>query len=501
MCVHYLPSFNRGIKIVIKKNISQWGGASSLALASALLLPAQNAIAHGFLNDPPSRAFQCQKGLNKDCGGAQYEPQSVGETFKGFPAGVGGAPLQGPVDGKIASGGHGLFSAVDAQSATRWYKTEIKDRTVKFDWKYTAPHPVTKHEYFITRNGWNPNQPLARASFESTPFCSVDGGNVLPTPGTKHECVIPQDKNGSHVLLGIWTVGDTDAAFYNVVDVNIIAEAELPGGWSNVGSIAVSTQLLAGDKVKARAFTADGESASHSVEISIDNAEEGVPENWAFKLADKINKTQTLIQAGIRDEQGNVAPVKGQNNLYAQNDSGVVRYEVALDMKQDESAKMALSSFATEYVLDKGRATLNFTMLANREMNVEATLFNASNKAVGSVKTLAQGSGTWLEMDVRSEPGTHHMTLVGTTTDGRTTLQDTQPVNMTGEGGAKDYHFVFPEGLTTYDAGTRVLHPQTGEVYECKPFPESGYCKQYTPTATGFEPGVGHHWQTAWNQL
>ncbi|MDP0947589.1 N-acetylglucosamine-binding protein GbpA, partial [Klebsiella pneumoniae] len=80
-------------------------------------------------------------------------------------------------------------------------------------------------------------------------------------------------------------------------------------------SIAPSNALLPGDKVKARAFTAAGESMPHSVEISIDNTEEGKPEHWAFKLAEKINKTQTLIQAGIRDEQGNVAPVKGQNNL------------------------------------------------------------------------------------------------------------------------------------------------------------------------------------------
>ncbi|MBM5461601.1 lytic polysaccharide monooxygenase, partial [Pseudomonas sp. P66] len=356
---------------MIKNNFSQWGGASSLVLASALLLPMQSVMAHGYLNDPPSRAFQCQKGLNKDCGGAQYEPQSVGETFKGFPAGVGGAPLQGPIDGKIASGGHGLFSAVDAQSATRWHKTEIKDRTVKFDWKYTAPHPATKHEYFITRNGWNANQPLARTSFESTPFCTVDGGNVLPAPGAKHECVIPQDKNGSHILLGIWTVGDTDAAFYNVVDVNIIAEAELPGGWSNVGSIVPSNTLLAGDKVKARAFTAAGESAAHSVAITIDSAEEGVQGNWSFKLAEAINKSQTLIKAGIRDEQGDVAPVKGQNNLYAQKDSGVVRYELSLDMKEDEGARMALSAFAEQYVLDKGRAKVRFAMIANRDMNVE----------------------------------------------------------------------------------------------------------------------------------
>ncbi|MBC2689905.1 lytic polysaccharide monooxygenase, partial [Pseudomonas kielensis] len=83
------------------------GCTSSMTLMAAMLA-SPGVAAHGFLNDPPSRAFLCQKGLNKDCGGAQYEPQSVGETFKGFPAGVGGAPLQGPVDGKIASGGHTL---------------------------------------------------------------------------------------------------------------------------------------------------------------------------------------------------------------------------------------------------------------------------------------------------------------------------------------------------------------------------------------------------------
>ncbi|OPA98009.1 N-acetylglucosamine-binding protein GbpA [Pseudomonas fluorescens] len=485
----------------MKKDLSRWGGVSSLALLSALLIPAQSAQAHGYLNDPPSRAFQCQKGLNKDCGGAQYEPQSVGETFKGFPAGVGGAPLQGPMDGKIASGGIGLFSAMDAQSANRWYQTEIKDRNINFDWKYTAAHPATKHEYFITRNGWNPNEPLKRASFDGTPFCAVDGGNVLPVSGDKHACVIPQDKSGPHVILGVWTVGDTDAAFYNVVDVNILAEPELPGGWSAVGSIAPSATLLVGDKVKARAFSASGESAAYSVEITIDSVDEGQPQNWSFKLAEKVNQSQTLIQAGIRDEQGNIAPVKGSNNLFAQKDSGVIRYELTLDVKEDTQARMALSAIASEYVLDKGRAKVRFAMIANRDMNVEATLFDANNKSVGTLKALAQGYSNWLEMDVRSEPGTHHMTLLGTTVDGRTTRQDTQPLNLTGEGGAKDYHFVFPEGLASYEAGTRVLHSKTGEVYECKPFPASGYCKQYLPTANGFEPGVGHHWQTAWDQL
>ncbi|WP_150714736.1 N-acetylglucosamine-binding protein GbpA [Pseudomonas fluorescens] len=488
------------MKLTFDKRSALTACTSSMILLSAMLA-SQTVSAHGYLEVPPSRALACQKGLNTNCGGAQYEPQSVGETFKGFPAGVGGAPLQGPVDGKIASGGHSLFSALDAQSATRWHLTEIRDRNIDFQWHYTAVHPATKHEYFISRNGWNPNEPAKRATFESTPFCTIDGGNQKPSNSDKHNCTIPSDKSGHHVILGIWTVGDTDAAFYNVADVNILAEPELPGGWTRVANIAPSTTLLAGDKVKARAFTANGESPEFSVEISIDNAEDGVPQNWSFKLAEKINHTHTLIRAGIRDESGNVEPIKGTNSLYAQKESGVVRYEVQLNMKEDTAARMSVVSQQAEYVLDKGQAKVDFSMSSNRPMNVEATLFDESNKPVGTTSTQVASGTTQLSMNVRSNPGAHTLTLVGTTLDGRTTRQDTKSTQLTGEGVGTEYEFVFPEGITGYAAGTRVLQPKTNEVFECKPFPESGYCKQYTPTATGFEPGVGEHSHMAWEKL
>ncbi|MDZ5432372.1 N-acetylglucosamine-binding protein GbpA [Pseudomonas fluorescens] len=487
------------------KNTSYKGSALAVCTSSMILLStmlaSQGASAHGYLEVPPSRALLCQKGLNTNCGGAQYEPQSVGETFKGFPAGTGGAPLQGPVDGKIPSGGHSLFSALDAQSATRWHLTEIKDRTIDFQWHYTAVHPATKHEYFITRNGWNPNESLKRATFESTPFCTVDGGNQKPSNSDKHNCTIPADKSGQHVILAIWTVGDTDAAFYNAADVNILAEPELPGGWSSVGSIAPSTQLLVGDKVKARAFSANGENPQYSVEISIDTAEQGLPNNWSFKLAEAINKAHTLIRAGVRDENGAIEPVKGNNSLYAQKESGVARYEVQLDMKEDAAARMSVASQQAEYVLEKGLVKVDFSMISNRQMNVEATLFDEKNKPVGSTAARAESGITNLVMDVRSNPGKHTLTLVGTTLDGRTTRQDTQTTNLTGEGAGADYDFVFPEGLSDYKAGTKVLQPKTNEVFECKPFPESGYCKQYSPTANGFEPGIGAHWHMAWNKI
>ncbi|WP_335943762.1 N-acetylglucosamine-binding protein GbpA [Pseudomonas sp. G166] len=485
-------NFNRGNVLT--------GCASSLVLLSAMVA-SQGVHAHGFVDVPPSRALLCQKGVNLNCGGAQYEPHSTGETFKGFPNGAGGGPLQGPIDGKIASGGNANFSALDAQSASRWHLTEIRDRNITFQWQYIAPHRTSKHEYFITRDGWNPNQALKRSSFDSTPFCTVDGGHQVPVGGAPHNCVIPDSKSGHHVILAVWTVGDTDNAFYNPVDVNILAEAALPGGWLPVGSITPSTPLLAGDKVKARAFSATGENAEYSVEISIDNAEEGKPENWSFKLAEAINNAHALIRAGIRDEDGNIAPVKGTNRLYAQKESGVTGYQVQLDMQEDANASMELSPLQPEYVLDKGRVSMALIAQTNRRMNLEATLFDEKNKQVGIVQTVGEGN-TGLSLDLRgAAPGTHTLTLVGTTEDGRTTRQETQTVTLTGEGVGIEYDFVFPDGLGDYTAGTKVLQSKTDEVFECKPFPASGFCNQYSQSANGFEPGVGASWQSAWDKL
>ena len=65
--------------------------------------------------------------------------------------------------------------------------------------------------------------------------------------------------------------------------------------------------------------------------------------------------------------------------------------------------------------------------------------------------------------------------------------------------GEADY--TFPDQLSSYTAGTKVLQPKNGKIYECKPFPYSGYCIQWNSGANQFEPGVGSHWTEAWIEL
>ncbi|MGP2688349.1 lytic polysaccharide monooxygenase, partial [Serratia nevei] len=36
-----------------------------------------------------------------------------------------------------------------------------------------------------------------------------------------HQCNIPADRSGSHVILAVWDIADTANAFYQAIDVNL----------------------------------------------------------------------------------------------------------------------------------------------------------------------------------------------------------------------------------------------------------------------------------------
>ena len=107
-----------------------------ISLYTATLLFTSSALAHGYVESPPSRAYQCHLGKNTDCGSVQWEPQSV-EQASGFPEGA------MPPDGKLASAGKSNFSQLDSQSPTRWAKTTIKSGKNNFVWHHSAPHRTT----------------------------------------------------------------------------------------------------------------------------------------------------------------------------------------------------------------------------------------------------------------------------------------------------------------------------------------------------------------------
>jgi len=174
----------------------------------------QKASAHG--NVTNSRAALCATGVNTNCGQIIYEPYSL-EGPKGFPAG-------GPPDGKIASA-NTWFTELDQQSSTRWSKVNISPGPYTFNWSIKVPHATTSWKYYITKQDWNPNAPLSRASFDLTPFCSVNSNGNPPGPTFSNTCNIP-NRTGYQVILAVWEIYDTANAFYNVIDVNFVGNPD-----------------------------------------------------------------------------------------------------------------------------------------------------------------------------------------------------------------------------------------------------------------------------------
>lgn len=197
---------------------------SKLLLAPLALICAANVAAanvkpepqHGFIFEPKSRAVLCWISENSDCGAVKYDPMSI-EGPKGF-------PQSGARDGKIASGDNSSFYKLNEQSANRWKKVPLTSGKNTFRWSLTQIHKTEKWQFFITKQDWDPNTPLTRASFDLKPFCErFDGGAVPDTDQIYISCDVPK-RTGYQVILGVWSIADTANSFYQVVDVDMKAK-------------------------------------------------------------------------------------------------------------------------------------------------------------------------------------------------------------------------------------------------------------------------------------
>lgn len=222
-----------------------------LAVIGMLALFSTSVFAHGYVISPASRNYKGS--LDKNTLGytaavAKYgaiinEPQSL-EAPKGFPQ-IGSAPA----DGRIASanGAVGGDFTLDRQSATMWTKTDISTGMNAFVWKYTAYHSTAKWHYYITKQGWDPNQPLKRSDLEL--IGEVQGNGVIPKDNDPHHINIPANRSGYHVVLAVWDIFDTINAFYNAIDVNItpgggtVTAPNAPTGLTAIGITSSSAKL------------------------------------------------------------------------------------------------------------------------------------------------------------------------------------------------------------------------------------------------------------------
>jgi predicted carbohydrate-binding protein with CBM5 and CBM33 domain len=472
---------------------------SNIALTIVSLSFTSAAFSHGFIESPPSRAFNCKLGVNTTCGSVQYEPQSV-EQLSGFPSSL------RPEDGKLASASIGNYSQLDRQSINAWGKTAIKPGMNKFVWYHTAPHRTTNWRYYITKQNWDPNKPLSRAQFDLTPFCMVEGGGIAPAMRATHNCQVPE-RTGYQVIYGVWQIADTANSFYQVIDVNFggdtasketIASSE----WSKVlnGQIIGST-LKQGDKVSARFFDARGEITAMQTSLVIANAAQGEANQWAHDLAEKLNNTRSYLRAGIMDNKGSINPVYGANQVYVRKGSALESVAISYETRNVQ-VKETLKVSGVQYSrVTNGKATVRFNVSVSGNVNVTAYVMDHYGSEKGYIKQDINNRSQELTLNLSNVTAGHHqLKYYATNSEGTLFAQDVIPVNLSdsASGSAGKYDYKFPDGIRSYKAGTVVLQPKNGKMYECKPFPYSGYCVQWSKYAVQFEPGVGSHWKEAW---
>lgn len=469
------------------------------------------AWAHGYLMDPPSRAYQCKLGNNHDCGNVTWEPQSV-EQKSGFPA----SAL--PRDGELASAGIPGFSQLNRQSADAWVKTAIKAGKQKFTWHHTAPHKTTNWRYFITKQDWNPNAPLTRDAFEKTPFCVIDGNGQAPAVETPHECNVPA-RTGYQAIYSVWEIADTANSFYQVADVVFdgenAAQTDPSDIWTSMlGGQIYGKDLRPGDKVKLRFFLPNAEHLGFATTLTI--TDQLTDKNrWAKALAAVVNEKgkEWGLRAGVKDAQGKVNPVFGANNIYIASDSAdpirklktiAISYE---EMASSASEQLEISNLSTSEVKN-GVSTLSFNLWTTGKLSVEAKVYDRIGTVKGYSKMMLSNADQRVSFDLEgvSADEPYMLSIIATNDKGEPIQPEPQTISLKAAPDAADkpamgsakYDETFPKNKSSYKAGTLVLQPKNGKVYQCKPFPYSGYCTQWSVNATQFEPGVGSNWQDAW---
>ncbi|MER5882780.1 lytic polysaccharide monooxygenase [Streptomyces sp. NPDC001941] len=186
--------------------------AVALGVAGMSFLASGTATSHGYTDLPISRQKLCANKTVSNCGDIQWEPQSV-EGPKGFPSG-------GPADGTLCAGGNSRFSQLDDPRGGAWPTTRLTSgQSYTFRWQFTARHATTDFRYYITKNGWNSNAKLTRASLDPQPFLTVPYNNQQPPATLSHSGTVPAGKTGRHLILAVWTIADTGNAFYSCSDV------------------------------------------------------------------------------------------------------------------------------------------------------------------------------------------------------------------------------------------------------------------------------------------
>lgn len=487
-------------------------------ISSAVLISLacySTAFAHGYVQDPGSRSYFCKLGSNQKCGAIQYEPQSL-EAPSGY-------FVNGNLDGRLGSAGVAIATALDEQTPSRWEKTIVSSGTIDFTWYFTAPHLSKSFEFYITKQSWDPNQPLKYSDFDPTPLkCSTTSwkpGQRPPKKLTFH-CQVPQ-RHGYQVILSEWDVDDTSNSFYNLVDLQFGNHAI--DHYPRVIGRINPTDLNSNDKLYFMPFNEshpEGMDSHHIMTIA--NQKEGLSTYWPYQYCVAVNKLSrdrfnNEIKCGqkILGADGHKLVVKpnhnGINMFYAKANSLYSDAEVIIHKaKPPTSDTIEITQTPPSQVnIVKGKVNfkLAFKSLSmDKDASLKIELVQGDRNFGVYEYTIAPGQkleanavfpkGTNLNI----QPGQYKLLTFtqfpneeGKQTDYNVTLNNVTPPTCPQY--KYGHHYRAGDCVTNTDQVTHIQH-----TYKCKDYPYSGWCplKPYEPGTLWYGQAL---WPDAWDVL
>ncbi|MFC6635833.1 PKD domain-containing protein [Microbulbifer taiwanensis] len=237
----------------------------------------------------------------------------------------------------------------------------------------------------------------------------------------------------------------------------------------------------------------DMESVQHTVAAGATSAGD-----WAYAFAQTINSQSQYARVGVLDpDSGDISPVAAAsgNRVYTQASLNL-SHEIDIQVPDGNSAPLAAVSANPASVT--GAGSVNLSAAASSDADGDALSYSWTIVS-GSGASLSNSSGESVTLDLQSPAQNQTVTVQVTVSDGELSDGASVDIEHNTDSGGGDYDYAYPDGIGSYVPGETVVLGSDGNRYQCRPFPEGGWCNVNSPHH--YAPGTGANWQDAWTPL
>ncbi|NJQ06628.1 lytic polysaccharide monooxygenase auxiliary activity family 9 protein [Streptomyces lonarensis] len=241
---------DRSKRRTLSRKTALVAATAALPAMAMVMMTGGSAAAHGAPMDPGSRTYLCYvhsidhtgqiTPSNPACAAAlaQGGHNAYYNWFAVLQSNGQGRTAGFIPDGQLCSGASGAFdfSGFDLPRDDWPYTHVTAGDDYRFSYNVWAHHPGSFHMY-VTKDGFDPSQPLTWDDMEDEPFASVDDPPWTGVGSIEDEyywtSTLPDDKEGRHIIYTVWERSDSPETFYSCSDVVFDGgngEVTVPGG-------------------------------------------------------------------------------------------------------------------------------------------------------------------------------------------------------------------------------------------------------------------------------